>query len=149
MRRRGASWAGRRMRPRNDTGVMRRRTAIPLSSRSSSARPGAGTAAEGGPALPVNMLTEAIEQGVPLIVLSPHLDDAVLSCGALLIYAARRTPVTVVTLFTEAGRRRTRCQRGGTCTRSGRATPSRCTASGVRRTAPPWNRWASPGSMSV
>ena len=29
----------------------------------------------------VNVLTEAIEQGVPLVVLSPHLDDAVLSCG--------------------------------------------------------------------
>ena len=53
--------------------------------------------------MPVNMLTEAIEQGVPLVVLSPHLDDAVLSCGALMIHAAKRTPVTVVTLFTEAG----------------------------------------------
>ena len=53
--------------------------------------------------MPVNMLTEAIEQGVPLVVLSPHLDDAVLSCGALLIHAARRIPVTVATLFTEAG----------------------------------------------
>jgi LmbE family N-acetylglucosaminyl deacetylase len=53
--------------------------------------------------MPVNMLTEAIEQGVPLVVLSPHLDDAVLSCGALLSYAAGRTPVTVATLFTEAG----------------------------------------------
>ena len=53
--------------------------------------------------MPVNMLTEAIDQGMPLVVLSPHLDDAVLSCGALMIYAARRTPVTVATLFTEAG----------------------------------------------
>jgi LmbE family N-acetylglucosaminyl deacetylase len=52
--------------------------------------------------LPVNMLTEAIEHGVPLVVLSPHLDDAVLSCGALLIHAAGRTRVSVVTLFTEA-----------------------------------------------
>ena len=52
--------------------------------------------------MPVSMLTEAIEQGVPLVVLSPHLDDAVLSCGALLIYACSRTPVTVVTLFTAA-----------------------------------------------
>lgn len=52
--------------------------------------------------MPVSMLTEAIEQGVPLVVLSPHLDDAVLSCGGLLIYACSRTPVTVVTLFTAA-----------------------------------------------
>ena len=47
---------------------------------------------------------EAIEQGVPLIVLAPHLDDAALSCGALMIHAVRRTPVTVATLFTEGGR---------------------------------------------
>jgi LmbE family N-acetylglucosaminyl deacetylase len=51
----------------------------------------------------VNVLVEAIEQGVPLIVLSPHLDDAALSCGALMIHAARRTSVTVATFFTEAG----------------------------------------------
>jgi len=50
----------------------------------------------------VNPLTAAIEGGVPLIVLSPHLDDAVLSCGALMIHACRRTSVTVATLFTEA-----------------------------------------------
>lgn len=49
-----------------------------------------------------NPLTSAIERGVPLIVLSPHLDDAALSCGALLIHACGRTRVTVVTLFTEA-----------------------------------------------
>ncbi|MCZ0978588.1 hypothetical protein O1L60_03410 [Streptomyces diastatochromogenes] len=40
--------------------------------------------------------------GAPMIVLSPHLDDAVLSCGALLGWAGRRAPVTVATLFTEA-----------------------------------------------
>ena len=51
-----------------------------------------------------NVLTEAIEQGVPLIVLAPHLDDAALSCGALMIHAAERTSVTVATFFTEAGR---------------------------------------------
>jgi LmbE family N-acetylglucosaminyl deacetylase len=50
----------------------------------------------------VNMLTEAIEQGVPLTVLSPHLDDAALSCGALMIHAAKYTSVAVVTFFTEA-----------------------------------------------
>jgi LmbE family N-acetylglucosaminyl deacetylase len=51
----------------------------------------------------MNVLTEAIEQGVPLVVLAPHLDDAVLSCGALMIHAAKRTPVTVATFFTEGG----------------------------------------------
>jgi LmbE family N-acetylglucosaminyl deacetylase len=47
-------------------------------------------------------LTSAIVQGMPLLVLSPHLDDAALSCGAMLIHACGRAPVTVATLFTEA-----------------------------------------------
>lgn len=51
----------------------------------------------------MSMLTESIERGVPLLVLAPHLDDAALSCGALMIHAASRTRVTVATLFTEAG----------------------------------------------
>jgi LmbE family N-acetylglucosaminyl deacetylase len=51
----------------------------------------------------LNNLTEAIEQGVQLIVLSPHLDDAALSCGALMMHAADRTSVIVVTIFTETG----------------------------------------------
>jgi LmbE family N-acetylglucosaminyl deacetylase len=50
-----------------------------------------------------NPLAQAIRGGVPLLVLSPHLDDAALSCGALIANAARQTAVTVVTLFTEAG----------------------------------------------
>jgi LmbE family N-acetylglucosaminyl deacetylase len=55
--------------------------------------------------MPVNVLMNSIEQGVPLIVLAPHLDDAALSCGALMIHAARHTSVTVVTFFTEAGQK--------------------------------------------
>lgn len=51
----------------------------------------------------VNVLAEPIDRAVPLIVLSPHLDDAALSCGAVMTYAASRTQVTVITLFTEAG----------------------------------------------
>ncbi|MEU7516051.1 PIG-L family deacetylase [Streptomyces sp. NPDC042898] len=43
-----------------------------------------------------------VGSGAPLLVLSPHLDDAVLSCGGLLGWAGRRAPVTVATLFTEA-----------------------------------------------
>lgn len=38
----------------------------------------------------------------PVVVLSPHLDDGVLSCGALLAYLAHQCDVTVVTVFTEA-----------------------------------------------
>ncbi|MEU9859997.1 PIG-L family deacetylase [Streptomyces sp. NPDC047971] len=48
-------------------------------------------------------LSAALEVSVPLLVLSPHLDDAVLSCGALMLCARRRAPVTVVSFFTEAG----------------------------------------------
>lgn len=51
--------------------------------------------------MPENVLAGLIEQGVPLIVLAPHLDDAVLSCGALITHAASRTAVTVTTFFTE------------------------------------------------
>jgi len=49
----------------------------------------------------VNPLEDAIER-MPLVVVSAHPDDAVLSCGALMMYAAERTQVTVATLFTDA-----------------------------------------------
>ena len=48
-------------------------------------------------------LIEAIKGTSRLIVLSPHLDDAVLSCGALMNHARTETSVTVVTFFTEGG----------------------------------------------
>ncbi len=48
-------------------------------------------------------LAGLVDDGVPVIVLAPHLGDAVLSCGALMTYAVGRTQVTVVTFFTEAG----------------------------------------------
>jgi LmbE family N-acetylglucosaminyl deacetylase len=47
-------------------------------------------------------LAEAVAGGRGVLVLSAHLDDAVLSCGALLSSLAGRTPVTVATVFTEA-----------------------------------------------
>ncbi|MGY1682935.1 PIG-L family deacetylase [Geodermatophilus sp. SYSU D01176] len=47
-------------------------------------------------------LEEVVAEGQGILVLSAHLDDAVLSCGALLSTLARRTRVTVATLFTEA-----------------------------------------------
>jgi LmbE family N-acetylglucosaminyl deacetylase len=40
--------------------------------------------------------------GLPVVVVSPHLDDAVLSCGALLAHMVRRCPVTVLSVFTAA-----------------------------------------------
>lgn len=46
-------------------------------------------------------LIEAIDGVSCLIVLSPHLDDAVLSCGALMNYTRKEMCVTVVTFFTE------------------------------------------------
>lgn len=49
------------------------------------------------------VLSAAVEAGDPILVLSAHLDDAVLSCGALLTTLVKRCPVTVVTLFTAAG----------------------------------------------
>ena len=43
--------------------------------------------------------------GAPVLVVSPHLDDAVLSCGALLAHLTRRCHVVVATVFTEAAPR--------------------------------------------
>ena len=51
-----------------------------------------------------NVITGLIGQGMPVVVLAAHLGDAALSCGGLLTYALSRTPVTVVTFFTEGGR---------------------------------------------
>ena len=48
-------------------------------------------------------LIEAIDGASNLIVLSPHLDDAVLSCGALMSHARKQVCVTVATFFTEGG----------------------------------------------
>ena len=39
----------------------------------------------------------------PWLVLSPHLDDAVLSCGALLEAQAQKRTIVVATVFTEEG----------------------------------------------
>jgi LmbE family N-acetylglucosaminyl deacetylase len=48
-------------------------------------------------------LRSALDAGDPILFVSPHLDDAVLSCGALLEMAARHCPVVVATIFTAAG----------------------------------------------
>ena len=48
-------------------------------------------------------LAAAIGRARRLTVVSPHLDDAALSCGGMLTQVSRHTPVTVLTLFTEGG----------------------------------------------
>jgi LmbE family N-acetylglucosaminyl deacetylase len=58
--------------------------------------------------------------GAPTLFLSPHLDDAVLSCGTLLLRAPR---ATVVTVFTEAT--------PGPHTRAARTFLRQCAASGA------------------
>ena len=56
------------------------------------------------PALPPSSrLAAAVSAGEPLLFLSAHLDDAVLSCGGLLAALAQRCPSTVATVFTAAG----------------------------------------------
>ncbi|MFC5993589.1 PIG-L deacetylase family protein [Pseudonocardia hispaniensis] len=47
-------------------------------------------------------LDAILSAGGPLLFLSAHLDDAVLSCGALLAALAPHCPVTVATVFTAA-----------------------------------------------
>jgi LmbE family N-acetylglucosaminyl deacetylase len=44
---------------------------------------------------------QSLQGNNPWLFLSPHLDDAVLSCGALLKESARTRDITVATLFTE------------------------------------------------
>jgi LmbE family N-acetylglucosaminyl deacetylase len=51
----------------------------------------------------VHRLERALSDGAACLVLSPHLDDAVLSCGALIQALLPRSAVTVATAFTAAG----------------------------------------------
>ena len=48
------------------------------------------------------LVREICGAGSAVVAVSPHLDDGVLSCGALLAYLARRCDVTVATVFTAA-----------------------------------------------
>jgi hypothetical protein len=50
----------------------------------------------------IGLLRDLADGGSGVTVLSPHLDDAVLSCGALLGYLARRHRITVISVFTAA-----------------------------------------------
>lgn len=47
-------------------------------------------------------VARVLDGGAPAVVVSPHLDDAVLSCAALIRAMVARAPVTVVTLFSAA-----------------------------------------------
>ncbi len=49
-----------------------------------------------------SLVEEAEADGRGLLFLSPHLDDAVLSCGALLGTLGGRLPITVATVFSAA-----------------------------------------------
>ncbi len=62
--------------------------------------------------------------GAPSLFLSPHLDDAVLSCGALLRRAAGAGAATVVTVFSEAA--------PGPHTRAARSFLRQCGARGAQ-----------------
>jgi LmbE family N-acetylglucosaminyl deacetylase len=48
------------------------------------------------------VLQKVLSGAAPTLFLSPHLDDAVLSCGALIRYLTHRGPATVATVFTAA-----------------------------------------------
>jgi LmbE family N-acetylglucosaminyl deacetylase len=48
------------------------------------------------------LLGDLDDTGAGVLVISPHLDDAVLSCGALLAHLAPRHLITVATVFTAA-----------------------------------------------
>ncbi len=52
-----------------------------------------------------NDIEKIIAEKVPCYFISPHLDDAMLSSGALITYLADKVPVTVITIFTEASSR--------------------------------------------
>jgi LmbE family N-acetylglucosaminyl deacetylase len=48
------------------------------------------------------LLGDLDDTAAGVLVISPHLDDAVLSCGALLAHLAPRHLITVATVFTAA-----------------------------------------------
>jgi len=51
----------------------------------------------------MNLIADCIiSNKIPCYFISPHLDDAILSCGGLITLLAGKTKVSVITLFTEA-----------------------------------------------
>ncbi len=49
-------------------------------------------------------INDIIAQKTPCYFLSPHFDDAALSCGGLISFLADKTDVTVITVFTKGGK---------------------------------------------
>ncbi len=49
-----------------------------------------------------SMIQEIISKKIPCVFISPHLDDAILSAGGLLLRLASKTEVKIVSIFTEA-----------------------------------------------
>jgi hypothetical protein len=56
----------------------------------------------GQPGLRPAQLGDLDDTGAGVLMISPHLDDAVLSCGALFAHRSPRHPITVATVFTAA-----------------------------------------------
>lgn len=52
------------------------------------------------------IIDRIITKRIPCVFFSPHLDDAVLSCGGLIAFLAEKTPVKVVTIFTRCAPKR-------------------------------------------
>lgn len=48
-----------------------------------------------------NLVKKIITNRIQCFFISPHLDDAVLSCGSLLHHLADKTKITVITIFTQ------------------------------------------------
>jgi LmbE family N-acetylglucosaminyl deacetylase len=48
------------------------------------------------------LIETIIQKKISCYFISPHLDDAILSCGELMTYLAGKTPLQVATIFTEA-----------------------------------------------
>lgn len=49
-----------------------------------------------------NIITKITKGKTPCLFISPHLDDAILSCGGLISYLSSKTSVKVITVFSKA-----------------------------------------------
>src|SRR3989344_5876415 len=48
------------------------------------------------------IIKKITENKIPCVFVSPHLDDSILSAGALMCHLSQKTKVTAITVFTEA-----------------------------------------------
>lgn len=72
-----------------------------------------------------SVIETIVKEKIPCSFISPHLDDAVLSCGGLLTYLSLKTKVRVVTVFTQAS--------SDPCTLSAKAYLGQCGFKDARR----------------